>query len=174
MFRSLIFALETASVLWQCTVDYPWLADASKPLSLGFLAQALWTFAFGMEEIVLSTVILCCLTGSFAYGYMLTRTNFPIRSPEYVLGNLPFGIHTAWVICASLLNANAILAKERAPYPSQVTAAWVTLLFASGIGGALTWYFKDPVFACEYIRFRILHETPCSCFRLGPPWYFKQ
>jgi benzodiazapine receptor len=142
-----IFLLEGASVLWQCFRDDKSLEDASKFWCLGCLFQAGWTIAFAFEKIGISSVVICGLAGTIGCAYASTTALKDAGTIAYVLGSLPFAMHTGWLVAAALVNININAVHMGASPSFQLNLAWVSEFLAGVCSAALAVYYKDPTFA---------------------------
>lgn len=142
-----IFLLEGCSVVWQCFRNDESLENASKFWVVGCLLQASWTVVFAFEKLGISSIVICGLTGAIGCVYASTSTLRNAGTIEYVLGSLPFAMHTGWLVAASLVNINLNALSAGASSKTQLNLAWATEVLAGMCSTALTMYYEDPVFA---------------------------
>lgn len=142
-----IFLLEGASVVWQCTREDKSLANASIYWCTGCLLQAGWTVAFAFDKIALSSIIIVCLAGTIGCTYASTTALRNEGTVPYILGSLPFAMHTAWLVAASLVNINLTAVKGQAGVKFLDSFAWSTETVAGLASAALAVWFNDPTFA---------------------------
>lgn len=63
------------------------------------------------------------------------------------LARVPFALHTAWLVAASLLNLNAWVAVSSVSPRVQVAMAFLSAFAAGGLGAALALRTRDPLLA---------------------------
>lgn len=142
-----IFLLEGGSMVYQFYRVDPALIAASPYWCLGCVLQSAWTIAFASDRIALSSVLITLLTGAIGCTYNAARM---IEAPDpmtYTLCILPFAMHTAWLVAASLVNFNVTAVKLRASPQIQPQLAWASQVLAGAGSGALALIYNEPTFA---------------------------
>jgi translocator protein len=147
-----IFTLEGLSVFWfqgstplfrACaeTGDRYWICAC--------ICQTLWTMAFALNKIPLAQLLMAAILVSIFVCYNEYKQclfpGAPISS--YLLGVLPYCLHSAWLCTATLASVNISAVYFQVPPAQQLTLAWVTACTLVVVAVGLGYWYNEPVFA---------------------------
>jgi translocator protein len=153
----LIFSLQGMSMIWQCMFQEDSVVGVSMKLVSGTwiascILQCVWTLLFALNRIWSSLVvmigILLCLGNIYINFHFAAFEGWF----ELIMMKLPFGIHFAWLIVATLANINIAITSTIDKFSIAIlsSTAWLSLSVL-GLGGiGLTLHFEDPVFCCVF------------------------
>jgi hypothetical protein len=131
----------TAELMWtvaQCLPTYRSTELVTKGVGYYFvwacLAQAGWTIAFGLEQMILALVFMFLIL----VPLMIILTNISLMDAgnigRYWLLKFPFEIHCAWLMAATLVNCNVVLVAVQASSRVQTIVGWTSLAVVILVG----------------------------------------
>ena len=128
----LIFAMEGIFTIVQLTPRGRSDSLVQKGTYLYFFAacifQAAWTFLFGYEYILLSTLAMALILLSLlAVLFSQARTETDLTKGEFWFFSFPFMLHCGWIFSAFALNVNVLLVDNDVGNSGQVAAAFASL-----------------------------------------------
>jgi hypothetical protein len=109
-------------------------------------AQIAWTVFFTMEEILLSLIAMIAILIPLVIVLLRIAKIRTEDNTTYAILKFPFEIHAAWIMAASLVNANILLIDLELSKTIQIVAAIITLtiLASAGIGFTLRGQWVIP------------------------------
>ena len=143
-----IFLLEGVAVYRQYqSAEHMWSNRTSQAWCAACVLQSAWTFAFSYEYFATSTLLISGIAASVGVAYQSMPASFNLTELLFD-GGFVFGLHAAWLIAATVINANITVEASGAASPSAlVSLATASELLAAGATAALTLAFRDPTFA---------------------------
>eukprot|EP00592_Proboscia_alata_P003329 CAMPEP_0194378362 /NCGR_PEP_ID=MMETSP0174-20130528/34742_1 /TAXON_ID=216777 /ORGANISM="Proboscia alata, Strain PI-D3" /LENGTH=291 /DNA_ID=CAMNT_0039160291 /DNA_START=60 /DNA_END=935 /DNA_ORIENTATION=+ len=115
------------------------------------VVQSAWTFAFGYEYIILSTIFMLSILTSLLFILYFQDKNVDSSDGtsllEFWIFRFPFSIHAGWIVAASAVNINVVPVSRDASALTQIGVAtfgfvWVVIFAVSS-----TFVGKSPEFA---------------------------
>lgn len=148
----LIFASEGISVCWQLTLPelvavsdhIPYLFEkSSMPWRITCMLQCLWTLCFGLDKMLLSTLLLIAalfssyatyVHNSAALSLFLSDASDKNIGFSYFMAVFPYCLHSLWLLVAANVQISIFAVSRRASSFTQLSLAILSLAMVMLVG----------------------------------------
>ena len=132
----------TAELIWTIVQCFPSfrshkvvVKSVGYNFALACVAQSAWTFAFGLEHMVLSLICMMCILIPLVNILIKTcEVSNTTKTIDYWRLKFPFQIHAAWIMAATAVNLNVVAVAYNASSKIQTAVGWISLVVLFGVG----------------------------------------
>mmetsp|Transcript_22989 Transcript_22989/g.33645 ORF Transcript_22989/g.33645 Transcript_22989/m.33645 type:complete len:288 (+) Transcript_22989:100-963(+) len=119
------------------------------------LFQSAWTFAFGYEILLLSTIFMFAILVGLVF-IVIQQSKIEVEDDKngisfYWLLKFPFSIHCGWILAAFAVNVNVYVESIGAGAGMQEVCGYLTLVYAVIVAALALFYLSPPDFTISSV-----------------------